>query len=263
MITSGKKGAVRSDEKNRRFVLYVSISFILLIFGPALLGGLGSWLGARFSEAVFSGTNSPTEDKLRNNIMQLMLENSILREEAIKADQYRTLLGITRTDNRDAVPARVLYRSEGLITGTIVIDHGRRDGILENSVCISSEGLVGVVSSVGEATSEILPITNPAVHVSCVTWPSGAYGILQSTSSGELNLVHVDLTSEVEPGDQVLTSRYGGVFPDGLLAGRVTGLSTGEAGLALKFTVASAVDFQSTGEVLILLPDDFQDIDVQ
>lgn len=263
MITSGKRGAGRNNGKNRRFVLYISISLILLIFGPALIGGLGSWLGARFREAVFSGTDSPTEDKLRNDIMQLMLENSILREEAVKAEQYRTLLGITRTDNRDAVPARILYRSEGLVTGTMVIDKGRIDGIRENSVCISSEGLMGVVCAVGEATSEVIPITNPSVNVSCVTWPSGAYGILQSTSGGELNLVHVDLTSEVEPGDQVLTSRYGGVFPDGLLAGRVTGISTGEAGLALKFSVTPAVDFQGTGEVLILLPEDFYGIDMQ
>jgi len=263
MITSGKRGTGRSEGRSRKFVLYISISLILLIFGPVLLGGLGSWLGARFSEAVFSRDDTPTEDNLRNAIMQLMLENSILREEAIKADQYRTLLGITRTDNRDAVPARVLYRSEGLVTGTMVIDHGRRDGIVMNSVCISAEGLVGVVCSVGETTSEILPITNPSVNVSCVTWPSGAYGILQSTSGGKLNLVHVDLTSEVEPGDQVLTSRYGGVFPDGLLAGIVTGISTGEAGLALKFSVTPTVDFQGTGEVLILLPDNSNDIDIQ
>ena len=227
MNISVKKSTGRRIGKNRRFVLFVSISLILLIFGPFLLGGLGSWLGARFREVVFSGTDSPAEDELRNDIMQLMLENSILREEVIKADQYRTLLGITRTDNREAVPARILYRSEGLVTGTMVIDQGSSDGIEENSVCISSEGLVGVICSVGEATSEILPITNPSVNVSCVTWPSGAFGILQSTSSGELNLVHVDLTSEVEAGDQVLTSRYGGVFPDGLLAGRVTGISSG------------------------------------
>ncbi len=263
MITSVKKSAGRIDGKNRRFVSYILISLILLILGPVLLGGLGSWLGARFSEVIFSGTNSPTEDKLRNDIMQLMLENSILREEVVKADQYRTLLGITRTDNRNAIPARILYRSEGLVTGTMVIDQGRKDGILENSVCISSEGLVGIVSSVGEATSEILPITNPSVNVSCVTWPSGAYGILQSTSSGELSLVHVDLTSEVQTGDQVLTSRYGGVFPDGLLAGRVTGISTGEAGLALRFSVASAVDFEGTGEVLILLPEISHSIDME
>ena len=256
MDFSVKKSTSRSAGKNRRFVLFISISLILLILGPFLLGGLGSWLGARFRDVVFSGTDSPAEDKLRNDIMQLMLENSILREEVLKAEQYRTLLGITRTDNRAAVPARVLYRSEGLVTGIIVVDQGSSDGITVNSVCISSEGLVGVICSVGEATSEVLPITNPSVNVSCVTWPSGAFGILQSTSSGELNLVHVDLTSEVEAGDQVLTSRYGGVFPDGLLAGRVTGISSGEPGLALKFNVAPAVDFQGTGEVLILLPEE-------
>jgi rod shape-determining protein MreC len=245
----------RSSGKNRRFIFFLSISLILLLFGPFFLGGIGSWLGARFSEVIFSGTNIPTEDKLRSDIVQLMLENSILREEAVKAERYRTLLGITRTDNREAVPARVLYRSEGLVTGTIVIDQGSRDGVIENSVCISSEGLVGIVCSVSEATSDILPIINPSVNVSCVTWPSGAYGILQSTSDGSLNLVHVDLTSEVKTGDQVLTSRYGGIFPDGLLAGRVTGVSSGEPGLALRLSVIPAVDFQSTGEVLILLPE--------
>lgn len=263
MNTSRKRDSSRSDGKSRRFFLFVSISLILLVFGSLFLGGLGSWLGACFREIIFSRNDSPTEDELRSDIMQLMIENSILREEAVKADQYRTLLGITRTNKRAAVPARILYRSEGLVTGTMVIDQGRREGIVENSVCISCEGLVGVVSSVGETTSEILPITNPSVNVSCVTWPSGAFGILQSTSSGELNLVHVDLTSEVEPGDQVLTSRYGGVFPDGLLAGRVTGISSGDPGLALKLSVVPAVDFHGTGEVLILLPEDPCDIDMR
>lgn len=263
MISSGRRTRDRRSGKNSRFVFFISISFILLIFGPFLLSGMGSWLGARFSEVILRGTDTPTEDKLRSDIVQLMLENSILREEAVKAERYRTLLGITRTDNGEAIPANVLYRSEGLVTGTIVIDQGSSDGIIENSVCISSEGLVGIVCSVGEATSEILPIINPSVNVSCVTWPSGAYGILQSTSDGLLNLVHVDLTSEVETGDQVITSRYGGIYPDGLLVGRVSGILSGEQGFALKLSVTPAVDFQNTGEVLILFPEDFNEPDTQ
>lgn len=263
MDISGRLAKSRRSGKNRRFILFVSTSLILLIFGSFLLGGVGSWLGARFSEIIFRRMDTPTEDKLRNDIMELMLENSILREEAVKSEQYRALLGISRTDNREAIPAKVLYRSEGLATGTIVIDQGSRDGIIENSVCISSQGLVGIVCQVSETTSEILPIINPSVNVSCVTWPSGAYGILQSTSDGSLYLVHVDLTSEVETGDQVITSRYGGIFPDGLLAGRVTGISSGEPGLALKLSVTPAADFQSTGEVLVLLPENFYETDNQ
>ncbi|MBD3278187.1 MAG: rod shape-determining protein MreC [Candidatus Aegiribacteria sp.] len=249
------RGTNRKDSGGRRLVLYVMLSFLLLIAGPFLLGGVGSWLGARFSEYVFGSTSTSEEEQLREDLMQLMLENSILREEAMKAENYRTLLGITRTDERDAVPAKVLYRSEGLVTGTMVIDKGSNHGITDNSVCISADGLVGVVTVSGEATSEVLPILNPSVNVSCVTWPSGAYGILQSSSLGELQLVHVDLSSEVRAGDQVLTSRFGSVYPDGILVGRVTGVSSDEPGLALKLDVAPAVDFQSTGEVLILLPE--------
>jgi rod shape-determining protein MreC len=241
---------------NRRFLTFMSVSLLVLLFGPFLLGGMGSWLGARFAQLFFRETGSPAEEKLRNDIMVLMLENSILREEALKAQQYRTLLGITRTDDRRAIPARVLYRSEGLVTGTMVVDKGSDDGVQENSVCISAEGLVGVVSQTGAGTSEILPITNPSVNVSCVTWPSGAYGILQSTSEGGLDLVHVDLASDVREGDQVLTSRYGGVFPDGLLVGWVTNVTSGDPGLALKLKVEPAVNFESTGEVLILLPEE-------
>lgn len=255
------KGSRRG--KNKRIITYFSVSLLLLIFGPFLLGGMGSWLGARFSEYVFRGADTSIEEKLRNDIISVMLENSILREEVIKVEQYRALLGITRTDTREAIPARVLYRSEGLVSGTYVIDQGSLNGIIENSVCISSEGLVGVVCSVSEATSEILPITNPSVSVSCVTWPSGAHGILQSKSDGSLNLVHVDLSSEVETGDQVITSRYGGIYPDGLLVGRVSGISSGEPGLALKLNVTPAVDFQSTGEVLILLQENFYETDAR
>ena len=249
------RGTNRRDSGGRRLLAYVLFSVFLLVAGPFLLGGLGSWLGARFSDYVLGGTGTSEEEQLREDLMQLMLENAILREEALKADNYRTLLGITRTDERDAVPAKVLYRSEGLITGTMVIDKGSIHGVTENSACISADGLVGVVTSAGEATSEVLPILNPSVNVSCVTWPSGAYGILQSSSGGELDLVHVDLSSEVRSGDQVLTSRFGSVYPDGILVGRVTGVSSDEPGLALKLDVAPAVDFQSTGEVLILLPE--------
>ncbi len=244
------------SNKGRRLVLYVVFSIILLLIGPVLLGGLGSWMGARFSTLFFNRSDSPVIDELRNDIIHLMLENSILREEAIKVDQYRILLGITRTGNREALPARVLYRSEGLVTGTMVVDRGIRDGVVVNSVCISSGGLVGIVSSVQETTSDILPVSNPSVNISCVTWPSGAYGILQSSSTGDLQLVHVDLASGVEIGDRVLTSRFGGVYPDGLLAGTVTRISSGESGLALKLDVESAVDFRNTGEILILLPDE-------
>lgn len=245
-----------AGRRNRRAVSYTLVSILLLLAGPLLLGGAGGWLGARFSDLLYASSESPTEDELRAELLQLMLENSQLREEAIKADSYRTLLGMTRTSDREALGARVLYRTEGLVSGSMVIDRGYEDGVVANSACISFQGLVGVVSTVGPRTSEVLPITNPSINVSCVTWPSGAAGILESTAEGELRLVHVDLAGGAGTGDQVLTSRFSGIYPDGLLVGTVTGISSGEPGLALELTVEPSVDFSRLGEILILLPVD-------
>jgi len=80
--------------------------------------------------------------------------------------------------------------------------------------------------------------------------------MLESSADGSLRLVHVDLAGGATTGDQVLTSRFSGVYPDGLLVGVVTGVRTGEPGLALELAVEPSVDFSRLGELLILLPAD-------
>ncbi len=245
-----------SDQDSKRLVVFIGVSLLILLTGPILLGGVGSWLGARFADLFFREDGSDSDvDELRALLTELMLENAILREEAMKTELYRILLGITRTGTRHAIAGRILYRTEGLVSGTLVIDRGTEDGVAEHSICLSSMGLVGVVTEVSYSSCEVLPIINPVVRVSCITYPSGAMGILRANSTGDLELQHVDMSEDAAVGDQVLTSRFGGVYPDGLLVGWVTSVSDGEPGLAMKLSVDPAVDFGRIGEVLILLPE--------
>jgi rod shape-determining protein MreC len=239
--------------RGRRFALYAGVSLLILLLGPALLGGLGSWLGARFSELVFSREQDPSTDAMRAYIAELMLENAMLREEVMKAERYRVLLGMTRTSPRTAIAGRVLYRSEGLVQGSLVVDRGASDGVSEGSVCLTADGLVGVVSSVSESTCEVLPLTSPGVRVSCTTFPSAAVGILETDRGGALRLVNIDMASSIEIGEEVVTSRFGGVYPDGLLVGRVAAVLRGSPSLAIELLVEPAVDFGSISEVLLLL----------
>lgn len=235
-----------------RFWKYLVATVLLLVLGPTLLGGVGSWAGARFADLVLGEDSRTDSEELRTQIVELMLENAALREEAMKADRYRLLLGMTRVSPREAIAGRVLYRTEGLVSGTMVVDRGSSDGVGINSVCLAPDGLVGVVTSCGEGTCEVLPLTSPQVRVSCTTRPSGATGILQF-QDGELRILHVDPALDAEPGDEVVTSRFGGVYPDGLLVGTVARVDESGASLALEIVVAPAVDFESLGEVLILL----------
>lgn len=235
-----------------RFWRYLAASVLLLLLGPVLLGGVGSWAGARFADLVLGDDPRADSDELRTQIVELMLDNASLREEAMKAERYRLLLGMTRVSSRTALAGRVLYRTEGPVSGVMVVDRGSSDGVLVNSVCLAPDGLVGVVTSCGEGTCEVLPLVSPQVRVSCTTRPSGAMGILQF-EGGELRLLHVDPAMTTRPGDEVVTSRFGGVYPDGLLVGSVSKVDSSGSSLALTITVTPSVDFGTLGEVLILL----------
>ncbi|MBN1434903.1 rod shape-determining protein MreC [Candidatus Fermentibacterales bacterium] len=244
----------QGKHSGRRFLWYALVSLLLLLFGSILTGGLFSWLGARLADLLYGTGGIEQETEMREMLAELMLENAMLREDALKSERYRSLLGMTRTSELRALAGSVLYRTEGLVSGNLVIDRGSRDGVVVNSVCVSPEGLLGIVSSCMESQCEVLTLSSPVVQVSCMTYPSGAVGILRRRRSGGLELVNVDISEQVSIGDRVVTSRYGGNYPDGLLVGEVTGVSGGEGGLALSLEVRPAADLSRVTEVLLLLP---------
>jgi len=112
---------------------------------------------------------------------------------------------------------------------------------------------VGIVTRAEPLNSTVVPITSPAIKVSCITSQSGSLGILSSDSRGELVLEYVDSSSEPRTGETVLTSRFGGVYPEGIVVGRVSEVSTGDPGLDLSLSVEPAVDFDRVNEVLVLI----------
>jgi len=238
-----------------RLIWNIVAAAVLLFVGPPLLGVGGSILGARFASLFFSDDSTPESGYLSLSV-KLMLENAELREMAAKSHLYRSMLNYTRMPGVTALVGRVMYRSEGLIRGDLIVDRGSDHGIYPGAVCITSRGLVGIVTSVEATRSTVVPITSPSIHVSCITATSGSLGILGSQSGGRLQLEYVDTSSEPETGETVLTSRFGGVYPEGIVVGRVESVSEGARGLDLSLSVSPAVDFERVDEVLIILSEE-------
>lgn len=250
-------GRDRGGGRRGRFYLYLLASLLVLVFGGGALSGAAGWLGARFADLVAGDAKSPETARLREAVTALSLENARLREAALKSERYRRMLGITRTVSRGTVAGRVLYRSEGIVSGLeMVVDRGSEDGVEEAAVCMTPAGLVGVVDRVDEATCVVLPITNPAVQLSAAVYPSGAMGIVRSDARGRLEMLHVDIAATVRPGDRVYTVSSGGtLYPAGIRVGEVSGLEEGQPGLEKRLRLAPAVDMSTVEEVIILLPD--------
>ncbi len=98
---------------------------------------------------------------------------------------------------------------------------GARDGIKDGWAVTDGLGLVGRISGVGKRSSRVLMLTDSASRVPVTIQPSGQRAVLSGDNSALPILEFIEAPEEVRPGDRVVSSGDGGVFPAGLLVGGV------------------------------------------
>jgi rod shape-determining protein MreC len=102
----------------------------------------------------------------------------------------------------------------------VLLNVGARDGIQDGWATTDGLGLVGRISGVGQTTSRVLLLTDPGSRIPVTVLPSGQRAILTGDTSVAPLLEFVENPEQVRPGDRVVSSGDGGVFPAGLLVGQ-------------------------------------------
>ncbi len=98
----------------------------------------------------------------------------------------------------------------------------------------------------------MLLLTDTASAVNSAVQPSRARGVLEGSESGTLYLSLVGQSAAVKVGDLVVTSGLGGMYPSGLLVGKVATARKTDADLVQDVTVKPAVDFDNLESVLVI-----------
>ena len=88
-------------------------------------------------------------------------------------------------------------------------------------MCIRDR-LVGRITGVGSETSRVLFLTDTSSNIPVLIKPSNQRAILSGDNSLEPALLFIENTQQIQPGDRVVTSGDGGVFPSDLLIGQVS-----------------------------------------
>ena len=83
-------------------------------------------------------------------------------------------------------------------------------------------GLVGRISGVGANTSRVILLTDASSRIPAVIQPSGQRAIVVGDNTGSPPVDFLENPDLVRPGDRIVTSGDGEVFPPGLLIGQVT-----------------------------------------
>jgi rod shape-determining protein MreC len=121
----------------------------------------------------------------------------------------------------------VLADSGSPFRQTVLLNVGRRDGIMDGWAAIDGIGLVGRIAGVGERTSRVILLTDTSSRIAVSIESNGQRAMIVGDNTSRPPLEFLEDPETVRPGDRVVTSGDGGVFPSGLLVGQVTQTQSG------------------------------------
>jgi len=191
-----------------------------------------------------------------DRIDSLITENTELRKqlEAMKEE-----LDIDYTINDyEFLNATVISRNISYWYNTITIDKGTYNGVEVDMVVVNSDGLIGKVISTTTFTSDVKLLTtsdtNNKISVAISSGNKKLYGLIKdyNYNNNSLEVEGISNTESVSIGDYVYTSGLGGVFPSGILIGKVSEITTDEYDLAKIINVSPIADFDDINYVAIL-----------
>ncbi|SEK52168.1 rod shape-determining protein MreC [Pacificibacter marinus] len=104
---------------------------------------------------------------------------------------------------------------------SVLLNVGSRDGIVDGWATMDGIGLVGRISGLGANTARVVLLTDSNSRLPVTIQPSGQRAILSGNNTARPPLEFIESPELVRPGDRVVSSGDGGIFPPGLLIGQV------------------------------------------
>jgi rod shape-determining protein MreC len=102
-----------------------------------------------------------------------------------------------------------------------MVNVGRIDGVTDGSAAVDGLGLVGRIAGVGERSARIIFLNDGSSRVPAVVRPSGQHAIVAGDNGPAPALEFIEQTDELRPGDRVVSSGDGGLYPPDILIGQV------------------------------------------
>ena len=240
--TVGTRSQGRGASPGPRFTVYAILSLVIMFYDQR-----HGWLEkARFALSIAAypvqvAVSSPTSgwhwlqesfetrDALRAENERLKAQDRALALRAMRFDalerENAELRGL-----RDNLPplvdhwlaAEIMNIEVNSLRERVVINRGSTNGVFKGQTVLDDKGVIGQTTHVGLLSSEIILITDPEHAIPVQIERTGLRTI--AVGAGDrvsLALPYLPGNADVKPGDTLMTSGLGGVFPAGYPVAKV------------------------------------------
>lgn len=190
-------------------------------------------------------------EQLERTAADIRQENNRLREQ----------LGFSQILSYRHVAAEIIGTEPDNLFSAFVINRGKKDGIDNNMPVIAYQGgvetLVGKVIQAAQYESMVMPLYDSSSYISSRLNDSRVEGIVEGQGSHNAPLLMRFVRKrgreeEIKIGEAVITSGLGGVFPRGIIIGRVSRVLYQDNDTSIEIELESQTDFSRLEYVFVI-----------
>ena len=195
---------------------------------------------------------------------QLREENRQLIEQMVDYENYKheneslkEQLGIQEEHPEwETMTASVIGRDPSDQFYSFTIDKGTLDGVSYQDPVITSDGLVGIVSEVGPVFAKVTTILDVRLNVACqdvrtqdVATVSGDIALAEN---GQCRMSLIPRESGVAKGDIIQTAGTSGLYPQGIVIGRIQEVAFEPQGTMMYAVIEPTNDIKNIKDVMVI-----------
>lgn len=187
--------------------------------------------------------------KENRNLINTIIDLQETQKENLR---LRKLLDFKEKLELKTVVARVIAKDVSTEFRTIRINRGTDDGIQKDMAVVNDQGIVGRILRATADTADVVTILDLLSAVDSVVRRSRVRGIVEGMTDEICQLKFALRTDDIVPGDVLISSGLGGIFPKGIPVGTVSDVTRKKYGITQSVEVRPSVDFSRLEEVLVL-----------
>lgn len=203
---------------------------------------------------------------VRKELKELKDENAELRKQMVDYDdlkltneRYSEILRLhEKNPEYTFASGRIISRDPSDYYGNFTIASGKNAGVSVDDPVVSTDGsLVGVVEEVGLTYAKVRTILDPATKVACQVSRTAdtaytAGSTVDMARENTLRVMTLERSSAAAISDYVITSGIGGIYPEGLLIGKITRIQNATDGMTLNAQVKLFAEIYDLKHVIVI-----------
>jgi len=196
--------------------------------------------------------------ELRERVRELEAEIDLARELIGQNEMLRSFFELKseRPDFR-MQEATVIARSANNYMSSLTINRGAFHGVERDMPVIAEDGVVGFVSHVDFRSSRVSLFTHASNNIGAYIRRTGDTGIVQGDfvleRDGLSRIAYLSREADIQAGDRIYSSGYGGIYPRGLFVGTILEVYGDPLTQTPAAYIEPGVNFNQLRDVMIIL----------